>query len=356
MKLKNVFVVSSLLLAAPAFAGCSNILDSAPVVTQPFELQVPEDSDFLVCALVDEAAESENQTSALILEGLIQARDTLFVEVFPIEIDLANLDSEQLDGSVLQNCSVTFSSLLDTEALANSHPDLNFVLFSSAESSSPNVRTVSYALTEPAYLAGYLAAAFSTSKILGTFGLLGDAESLSLMNAFAAGALAYAAEYDVEVLILGLDSESPAGLLLTDFAVAADAYSAVLEVLIEEGSDVIFPAIENQSASIAELLGSLDSSTVLIGLGHDVALTNPGLAPYILTSVEKRVDVTVRQISADISSGSPFDSNAYLGTLANGGTGLSPYYSFDSGLTEETKVRLATLISEINAGEITPLG
>jgi basic membrane protein A len=41
--------------------------------------------------------------------------------------------------------------------------------------------------------------------------------------------------------------------------------------------------------------------------------------------------------------------------LANGGTGLSPFYDFDSKIDDATKARLAELEAGIIAGEIDPL-
>jgi basic membrane protein A len=41
--------------------------------------------------------------------------------------------------------------------------------------------------------------------------------------------------------------------------------------------------------------------------------------------------------------------------LANGGTGLSPFYEFDSKISDEVKARLAELEAGIISGEIDPL-
>jgi len=41
--------------------------------------------------------------------------------------------------------------------------------------------------------------------------------------------------------------------------------------------------------------------------------------------------------------------------LANGGTGLSPFYDFDSKISDETKARLVEIEAGIIAGEIDPL-
>jgi basic membrane protein A len=63
----------------------------------------------------------------------------------------------------------------------------------------------------------------------------------------------------------------------------------------------------------------------------------------------------VYDIIAALSSGEAFNGDAYVGTLANGGTGLSPFYEFDSKISDEVKARLTELEAGIISGEVDPL-
>ncbi len=63
----------------------------------------------------------------------------------------------------------------------------------------------------------------------------------------------------------------------------------------------------------------------------------------------------VYYIIAEISDGGAFNGDSYVGTLANGGTGLSPFYDFESKIDDATKARLAELEAGIISGEIDPL-
>jgi basic membrane protein A len=49
-----------------------------------------------------------------------------------------------------------------------------------------------------------------------------------------------------------------------------------------------------------------------------------------------------------------FSGDAYLGTLENDGTGLSPFHEFDGKVSAETKAKLEELTAAIIAGEIDP--
>jgi basic membrane protein A len=62
----------------------------------------------------------------------------------------------------------------------------------------------------------------------------------------------------------------------------------------------------------------------------------------------------VYDIVSLLSAGGAFNGDPYVGTLANGGTGLSPFYEFDAMIDDATKARLAELEAGIIAGEVDP--
>jgi basic membrane protein A len=97
----------------------------------------------------------------------------------------------------------------------------------------------------------------------------------------------------------------------------------------------------------------------MIGVDKDIQLTNEAVDGYVLTSAEKRMANAVYDIIAAMVKGEAFvggEDGAYLGNLANGGTGISPLYDFDSKISQEVKDRLAELEAGIIAGTISPLG
>ena len=102
----------------------------------------------------------------------------------------------------------------------------------------------------------------------------------------------------------------------------------------------MFPVGGDQFGASSEAIKEAGIDGVMIGVDKDVALTSPEYAPFVLTSAEKRMTNAVYDIIAELSAGGAFDGEAYVGTLANGGTGLSPFYDFDSKLSDEVKARL----------------
>ena len=47
-----------------------------------------------------------------------------------------------------------------------------------------------------------------------------------------------------------------------------------------------------------------------------------------------------------------FNNTGYLGTLKNKGTGLAPYYDFESKISEKTKMELKRIALAIAAGSL----
>lgn len=93
----------------------------------------------------------------------------------------------------------------------------------------------------------------------------------------------------------------------------------------------------------------------MIGVDSDRAVNSPEYAPLVLVSVEKRMTKAVFDLINDLAiNGGTFSGDAYVGTLANDGTGLSPFHDFDSKVSAELKAKLEELKEAIIAGEIDP--
>jgi basic membrane protein A len=65
----------------------------------------------------------------------------------------------------------------------------------------------------------------------------------------------------------------------------------------------------------------------------------------------KAVFDLIKELAID---GGTFTGDPYIGTLANEGTGLSPFYDFDSKISADVKSKLEELTTAIVNGEIDP--
>jgi len=266
-----------------------------------------------------------------------------------------------LNAMVDAGCDITFAVgfnlVADVNAIAAANQDMSFVTIDGWSEGNANLKPVVYNMAESSYLAGYLAAAYSTTKVVGTYGGVQIPAVTDFMDGFYYGAMAWGAENGVEVTVLGWDPSNPesaSNKFAGNFVPNSPESRAIADTFVSQEADVIFPVGGDQFGAVSAAITDGGIDGVMIGVDKDVALTSPEYADFVLTSAEKRMTNAVYDIIAELSAGGAFNGDPYVGTLANGGTGLSPFYEFDAMIDDATKARLAELEAGIIAGEVDP--
>jgi basic membrane protein A len=311
----------------------------------------------------DEGSWNDKSFNESVYDGLQKAEAELGVQIADAESNSADEFGPNLQAMIDQSCDITFAvgfNLIDAvNVAADANADMNFVTIDGYSKGATNLKPVTYAMNESSYLAGYLAAAYSTTKVVGTYGGVPIPAITDFMDGFYYGAMAYGAENGVEVKVVGWDATTQEGQFIlgeTPFAPNSGQSKAIAATLVNQDADVLFPIAGFQFGAVAEAFAEASVDGVMIGVDKDIALTSPEYASMTLTSAEKRMTNAVYDIIAELSAGGMFSGDAYVGTLSNGGTGLSPFYEFDSKISDEVKARLAELEAGIIAGEVNPLG
>jgi basic membrane protein A len=308
----------------------------------------------------DEASFEDKSFNESVMDGLEKAKAELGVQIGDAESESAEQFGPNLQAMVDEGCDITFAVgfnlVTAVNAAAAANPEVNFVTIDGWSEGNANLKPVGYAMEQSSYLAGYLAAAYSTTKVVGTYGGLQIPAVTAFMDGFYYGAMAYGAENGVEVKVVGWDATTQSGSFADSFDANSPKSKATAATLINDGADVLFPVGGDQFGAVSEAFKEASVDGVMIGVDKDIALTSPQYKSMTLTSVEKRMTNAVYDIIAELSAGGMFSGEAYIGTLANGGTGLSPFYDFDSKISDEVKTRLAELEAGIIAGEVNPLG
>ncbi|HEY7854227.1 MAG TPA: BMP family ABC transporter substrate-binding protein [Aquiluna sp.] len=364
MKFKNVSAAFALLGAsALVLSGCAAAPEEAEptatsTATTTEEAAVPT-VDFLACAVSDEASFDDKSFNESVKDGLERSESELGVQIGLLESASADEFGANLQATVDQACDITFAVgfnlVADANVAAAANPDVNFVTIDGWSEGNPNLKPVTYAMNESSYLAGYLAAAFSTTKVIGTYGGVQIPAVTDFMDGFYYGAMAYANETGTDVTVVGWDAPNQEGSFIGNFDANSGESKAIAATLVNEGADVLFPVGGDQFGAASEAIKEAGIDGVMIGVDKDIALTSPEYASMTLTSAEKRMSNAVYDVVAELSAGGEFSGDAYVGTLANGGTGLSPFYDFDAQISDEVKARLAEIEAGIIAGEIDPL-
>ena len=317
---------------------------------------------FKACAVSDIGVWEDNSFNEQVFDGMNRIKEDLEVDTLLLQSNSGDDWEPNLTTAVSEGCDVVFAvgfGIAETaNAVAEANPEVNFVSIDGFSANS-NVKAVGYNMQESSYLAGYLAAAYSTTKVVGTFGGWNIPPVAIFMDGFYYGAKAYEAETGTAVTVLGWDPATQSGLFNAE---GAEGFSdnnpnskANSATMIAAGADLIFPVGGNQFSAVNEAFNEAGVAGVQIGVDKDVALTSPEFAAFMLTSVEKRMGDATFDITKALVDGGAFDSEQYTGTLQNRGTLLSPLYDFDSQIPQEVKDRLAELEAGIIAGTINPL-
>ncbi|MCF8529602.1 MAG: BMP family ABC transporter substrate-binding protein [Aquiluna sp.] len=360
MKLKTASAAFALIGAsALVLSGCAAAPEETPTETATATESAAPTIDYLACAVSDEGSWNDKSFNESVYDGIEKAEAELGVQIADAESNSAEDFAPNLQAMVDQGCDVTFAVgfnlVADANAIAAANPEMNFVTIDGWSEGNANLKPVGYAMNQSSYLAGYVAAAYSTTKVVGTYGGIQIPAVTDFMDGFYAGAMAWGAENGVDVKVVGWDKVAQTGQFIGDFTPNSGTSKSIAAALINEGADVLFPVGGDQFGASSEAIKEAGIDGVMIGVDKDVALTSPEYASMVLTSAEKRMTNAVYDIIAELSAGGAFSGEQYTGTLANGGTGLSPFYEFDSKIDDATKARLAEIEAGIIAGEIDPL-
>ncbi len=349
--------------AAPATEGADEATDAGSDTTEETTEEAPAALDFLACAVSDEGSWEDASFNEAVYRGLQQAEAELGVDIRALESNTPEDFAPNVQATVDEGCDVIFGVGFALEealkASAQENPDMVYVAVDGDNTVDgeplPNVKSVRYAMYESSYLAGYAAASYSTTKVIGTYGGVQIPPVTDFMDGYYYGAKAYEADTGTEVTVVGWDPEAGTGDFIGDFAPNSATSKSIAASLIEAEADVIFPVGGDQFGATSEAIAEAGIEGVMVGVDLDIAATSPNYAPLVLTSAEKRMSVATFDIINDLANGGEFSNETYRGTLANGGTDISPFYEFDGAISQETKERLAEIKQGIIDGDIDPL-
>jgi basic membrane protein A len=347
-------------LAGLALVGSATLL-LAGCAAAPEEGDAAESVDYKACAVSDEGSWNDKSFNEAAYEGLMKAEEDLGVSVADAESNSADDFEPNLSEMVAGDCDIIFGvgfNLIDAiNAAAVENPENHFVTIDGfvADESTTNLKPIVYSMADSSYLAGYLAAAYSTTKVVGTYGGLQIDAVTDFMTGFYYGAKAYEEETGETVEVLGWDPVAGTGLFTDGFGDSEGAKN-ISAGQIAGDADVIYPVAGGLFSATSEAINESGKDVVFIGVDKDIAVTSPEYADQVLTSVLKKMTDAVYDVIAEQVDGAEFSAEPYVGTLENGGTELADFGAFDDKISDEIKTKLDELEERIIAGEITALG
>ncbi|HVM33991.1 MAG TPA: BMP family ABC transporter substrate-binding protein [Actinomycetota bacterium] len=319
-------------------------------------------ADFLACQVTDTGGVDDKSFNQTAYAGLQQAEDELGVEIKVLE-STSDADFEpNIQTFIDQECDliVTVGFLLGdaTAAAAEANPDQNFAIvdvdFFDADKGEDitydNVKELTFATDQAAFLAGYLSAGMTQTGTLGTFGGINIPPVTIFMNGFEAGMEHYNSEEGGDVALKGWNSESQNGLFADSFE-DLDKGRQLGQQLLDEDADIIMPVAGPVGLGTAEAVR--DSGTgSLVWVDTDGCESASEFCDLFLTSVMKNMNVAVFQAIEEAVNGE-FTGGLYTGTLENEGVGLAPYHEFEDDVPPELNEAVEQIREEIISGELT---
>jgi len=311
---------------------------------------------FIACGVSDEGSWTDKSFNESVMDGLMKAKEDLGVDVKDAESNSSEDFAPNLQSMIDAKCDVTFAvgfNLVDAvNTAAEANPEVNFVTIDGWSNGATNLKPVNYKMEESSYLAGYAAAYYSTSKVVGVYGGMQISAVTAFMDGFYYGAKAYEAETGTPVTVVGWNAVTQEGDFIGDFAPNNPAGKTIAAGQIAQGADVLVPIGGDQYGALSEAISEAGVDAKMIGVDKNWTVANPEYADMMLTSIEKRMTSAVFDIiNAMVVDKTPFSGEAYVGTLANNGTDISVTEFIDADLT----AKLAELKAGIIDGSINPL-
>ena len=311
--------------------------------------------DYKACEVTDTGGVDDRSFNQSAWEGALKAEAELGVEVKVLESQSAADFEPNINSLVADDCDmvITVGFLLGdaTLAAAQANPDVAFSIVDYAyDPVVDNIAAHVYATADGAFLAGYVAAAMTQTGTIATYGGVDIGGPVTdFMDGFVWGARYYNQEKGADVTVLGWDPDTKEGLFTGNFESIEDARTLSVS-LADEGADIFLPVggqIGQGSAALAQERGNM----WVIGVDSDWFLSVPQFSDVILTSVLKKIDVSVFETIKSAVDGM-FAGGTIVNTISTGAIDIAPFHDADSLVPDELKAEVEAIKAAIIDGSL----
>jgi len=212
----------------------------------------------------------------------------------------------------------------------------------------PNVLGLHFNIQEATFQAGYLAAALTKTKKVGTFGGVNIPPVVDFSVGFEGGIHYYNQKHNDKVQLIGWNTAKNDGVFTGTFTDPDKGKQSALS-LIDEGADIILPVAG--STGNGAFTAAAEKKVYAIGVDTDQCVSIPDACPVLITSNMKRTDNAVYNAIKSAVDGT-FKGGIYTATLENGGVGLAPYHNNASMVSSALQGELDQIKADIIAGKI----
>ncbi len=317
-------------------------------------------TDWKACVAFDTGGLGDKGFNDLAKKGLDDAKalgyDTAYSEAQGATDYAANIQ-RLIDEGCKTIVTVGFNQAQATVDATLANPDISFAQVDATWDEATNGKTpanftgLDFQIDEAATLAGYVAAGFSQSKVIGTYGGQQFPGVTRFMDGYYAGIKIYNEKKGATVKLLGWDAAKQTGTFVGGDNPWGDPAKGeqLAKTFEDQGADIVGPVAG--ATGNGTIKAMLAANKWAIGVDTDQALSLAEYSKAILTSAQKVIDVAVLETIKKNSGGDTGGEN-FEGTLANGGVTLAPYHDLDSQVPADLKAEVDQLKADIASGTI----
>lgn len=316
--------------------------------------------DWTACVAFDTGGLGDKGFNDLAKKGLEDAGKlgyTTFFSEAQGATDFAANITRLIDQGCQSIITVGFAQAQATIDATKANPDIAFaqvdaVWDETANGPTPaNFSGLDFQIDEAAMLAGYLAAGFSKSGKIGTYGGQQFPGVTRFMDGLAAGIKYHNEKKGTSVELLGWDPATQQGTFVGGDNPWGDPAKGeqLAQTFLDQGVDIVHPV--SGATGNGTLKAMLAAGKWGIGVDTDQAISLAEYAGAIITSAEKVIDVAVLETFKKNSGGDMGGEN-FVGTLENKGVRISPFHEFEDDISAELRAELAELETAIAGGSV----
>lgn len=239
-----------------------------------------------------------------------------------------------------------------TKKIAAANPSQQFGIVDAGNQDLTNIFPMEFDTAQAAFLAGYLAAGYSKTGKVGTYGGLKIPPVTIFMDGFADGVAHYNQQKGKNVQVLGWDKAAQNGTFAESFTDQAKGKS-ISDTFVAQGADVILPVAGGVGLGTAAAAQASSGKFSVIWVDADGCTSAAQYCSVFLTTVVKNIKDAVKEAVVAGAKGEKLDSaQGFVGNLANDGVSLAPYHDLDSKVPAELKTEVDQLKQDIVSGKV----
>ena len=353
-QLSGTVVIAGAAAAALLLAGCgSKSSTSTPVGSGGSSAGTSAAAaSFKACMVTDTGGIDDKSFNAAAWAGMQKAQSDGKATVSYVQSKQETDYAPNISSLVTQKCDliVTVGGLMAdaTVAAAKTNTSSHFVEVDSAGNGT-NLQGLQFNTAQAGFQAGYLAAGYSKTGKVATYGGLKIAPVTVYMDGFQEGVKYYNTQKGKNVQVLGWDEAKQNGVFAASFTDQNKGQQLATN-FVAQGADVIFPVAGGTGLGSAAYAKSSGKATI-VWVDTDGFVSAPQYAAVFLSTAEKNIAAAVTK-SVEDAAGGTFATTDYVGTLTNGGVGLAPFHDLDSKVDATLKTELDTVKADIISGKI----